>query len=141
MNIANALKHLYPNADPFADYSLRDDLNGEGVKIVAWNLGEMPTLDELQAASDAYDAEQAELKIPNSVTMRQARLALLGSGLLNTVNSAIAAIPGVEGDAARIEWEFAQEVRRDSPLVQSLVPTLGMTNAQLDALFTQAATL
>ena len=78
---------------------------------------------------------------PQAVTMRQARLALLGAGLLSQVNTAIASMPGAEGEAARIEWEYAQEVRRDSALAQSLVPALGMNEAGLDALFTAAAAL
>lgn len=56
MNIANALKNLYPNANPFTDYVLQDDLDGQGPRIVHWSLGPMPTLEELQVASDAYDA-------------------------------------------------------------------------------------
>ena len=79
--------------------------------------------------------------VPEVVTMRQARLALLGAGLLAQVNAAVANMPGTEGDAARIEWEYAQEVRRDSALVQSLIPALGMNDAGLDALFTAAAAL
>lgn len=79
--------------------------------------------------------------VPQVVSMRQARLALLGAGALASVNSAIANMAGTDGEAARIEWEYAQEVRRDSPLVQSLVPALGMTDAELDELFTRAATL
>lgn len=79
--------------------------------------------------------------VPEFVDMRQARLALLGAGLLTTVNNAIAAMPGAGGDAARIEWEFAQNVRRYSPLVQSLAPLVGLTSEQIDALFIQAETL
>ena len=79
--------------------------------------------------------------VPQSVTMRQARLALLSANMLTTVNTAIANMPGTEGEAARIEWEYAHEVRRDSALVQSLIPALGMNDAGLDALFTAAAAL
>lgn len=79
--------------------------------------------------------------IPQIVTMRQARLALLNAGLLQTINDAIIAMPGVEGDAARIEWEFSSQVHRNKALVQSLAPVLGMTDSQLDQLFTTAATL
>ncbi len=79
--------------------------------------------------------------VPQAVSMRQARLALLGDGLLSQVNTAIASMPGAEGEAARIEWEYAHEVRRDSALVQSLVLALGMNDAGLDALFTAAAAL
>jgi len=79
--------------------------------------------------------------VPQAVTMRQARLALLAANMLTTVNTSIANMTGAEGEAARIEWEYAQEVRRDSALVQSLIPALGMNDASLDALFTTAAAL
>ena len=79
--------------------------------------------------------------VPEVVTMRQARLALLGAGLLAQVNTAVANMPGDEGEAARIEWEYAQEVRRDSPLVAALSAAFGWTGAQLDDLFTEGAKL
>ena len=78
---------------------------------------------------------------PQSVTMRQARLALLSAGLLAAVNAAIAAMPGVAGEAARIEWEFAQAVERDSPLIVGVSAGLNLTAAQIDDLLTLAATL
>lgn len=76
---------------------------------------------------------------PPVVTMRQARLALLGSGMADQVNQAIASIPGDAGAAARIEWEYAQEIRRDSPLLLALSAQLQMTDAQIDALFVSAS--
>ncbi len=79
--------------------------------------------------------------VPDTVTMRQARLALLHAGLLKTVDATIAAMPGVEGDAARITWEFSTEVHRTDALVQSLGPALGLTTAQLDSLFLTASGL
>lgn len=78
---------------------------------------------------------------PTRVTMRQARLALLGAGLLPQVDAAVAAIPDAAGDAARIEWEYALSVERDSPLVSSLSEVLGLTSEQLDNLFTVASGL
>lgn len=86
-------------------------------------------------------AESTSAQVPSAVSMRQARLALLGDGLLDSVNAAIAAMPGPDGDASRIEWEYAQDVRRDSPLVLSLSGALGMTAAQIDDLFVLADTL
>lgn len=79
--------------------------------------------------------------VPAAVTMRQARLALLQSGLLAQVNSAVSAMPGAEGEAARIEWEFSATVERHRPLVESLGVALGLTDTQLDDLFRLAATL
>lgn len=79
------------------------------------------------------------IPVPTIVSMRKARLALLGAGMLATVNDAIAAMTGAEGEAARIEWEYATEVDRNSALVAGLAVTLGLTPAQLDTLFTAAA--
>lgn len=92
----------------------------------------------------AWESEQAsppQTRPPTKVTMRQARLALLGAGLLPQVDAAVAAITGAAGEAARIEWEYALTVERDSPLVASLTAALGLTGTQLDELFTQAAAL
>jgi len=76
------------------------------------------------------------------VTMRQARLALLGAGLLDQIESALAAIPDeIQRRTAQIEWEYATEVARDSPWVQQLSATLGLTEEQLDGLFKAAAKL
>lgn len=79
--------------------------------------------------------------IPTRVTMRQARRALYDAGLLDHVNAAVAAFPGDIGDKARIDWEYAQDIKRDDPIVQAMIPSLGLTEPQLDALFTAAAAL
>ena len=73
--------------------------------------------------------------VPPSVTMRQARLALLGAGLLANVDAAINALPSPQKEAARIEWEYSKEVQRHSGFVSVLAPLLGLTDAQTDALF------
>lgn len=79
--------------------------------------------------------------IPDAVTMRQARLALLHAGKLAAVDSAIANMSGSAGDAARIEWEFSNTVERNKSLVRALGPAIGMTDQDLDSLFLLAATL
>jgi hypothetical protein len=79
-----------------------------------------------------------QIKPPEVVTMRQARLALLGAGVLDTADAAISAMTGIEGQAARIEWEYAHEIRRDSPLVTAMSAMLGLDAAALDALFVAA---
>jgi hypothetical protein len=76
-------------------------------------------------------------KVPTVITMRQARLALLGAGLLDTVNAGISAMP----QAAQIEWEYAQEVRRDNALISTLAANLGLDSAAVDMLFTAGAAL
>lgn len=75
------------------------------------------------------------------VTMRQARLALLESGKLDLVAPAIDQLSEPDRTKARIEWEFAQDVRKDWPLIQALAPSIGLDAAALTALFNRAATL
>lgn len=95
-----------------------------------------------EAEIDAAIAEEARLaSIPRAVTMRQARLALLGAGLLSGVDAAIASMPEPTQSAAKIEWEYSQEVQRHNGFVAALGPALGMTDAQIDALFVAAAKL
>lgn len=79
--------------------------------------------------------------IPTVVTMRQARLALHGAGLLGLVDAAVEAIPGPAGEAARIEWEYALSVERGSTLVASMAAAIPLTEGELDALFTAADAL
>ena len=76
--------------------------------------------------------------VPASVTARQARLALLGAGLLDDVEAMLA---DPAHRATRIEWEYATQVERVSPLVDSIGGALGLTSEQIDALFRQAAAL
>lgn len=80
-------------------------------------------------------ADPPPVPVITSVTMRQARLALLQSGLLTQVSASIT------DPAAQIEWEYAQTVERNSPLVQQIATGLSLDEQQLDSLFTLAATL
>lgn len=88
---------------------------------------------------ESYPAPQ--VAVPAAVTMRQARLALLGAGLLDDIDTAINALAGPQKEAARIEWEYSQEVQRYNGFVSILAPSLGLSEAQIDNLFIQASTL
>lgn len=77
--------------------------------------------------------------VPSSVTMRQARLALLGEGLLDFVEDAIASLPEDIGRAARIEWEFATHVHRSNKLIGAVTAQLGMSEQEVDDLFITAS--
>jgi hypothetical protein len=79
--------------------------------------------------------------VPQSVTMRQARLALLGAGALSGVDAFINSLPSPQKEAARIEWEYASTVERGSALVTALSTALSLDAAALDALFIGAGAL
>lgn len=75
------------------------------------------------------------------ITMRQARLALHDAGLLASVSAAIDAMPEPDKTKARIEWEYAGEVDKNSAWVASLAAALSLSDEQLTALFNGAALL
>jgi hypothetical protein len=81
--------------------------------------------------------------VPETVTMVKARGALILQGLKANVDAALSEenYPGMEGDLARNAWEKGTTVSRHDPLVLSLKPAIGLTDAQLDALFILADTL
>lgn len=106
--------------------------------------GNMDYEEVKQWIAQGNTVEAADPVIPpriTKVTMRQARLALLSAGYLSAINAAIANMTGAQGDAARIEWEYSQEVQRDRGLVLSLGASLGLTTEQLDSLFVAAAAI
>ncbi len=75
---------------------------------------------------------------PVSVSMAQARVTLRAAGLLAPVQAAIdtaKALNPAIGDA----WEYATELRRDSAMVLHLAKVMGLTDAQVDALFKAAS--
>lgn len=79
--------------------------------------------------------------VPQSVTMRQARLALHAAGLLAGVDAAIASMQEPAKTAAAIEWEYASAVERNAGLVPAMAAALGMSEADIDDLFIAAAAL
>lgn len=91
----------------------------------------------LTEAGAIVPPEAPAAEVPTAVTKRQARLALLGAGLLDTVEALIAQQPA----AVRITWEDATEWRRDDPILIQIAAALGMDGPAIDALFTTAATL
>jgi hypothetical protein len=80
-------------------------------------------------------------EVPAVVTMRQARQAMLSAGILAQVDALIAAMPGEEGESARIDWNHARDVKRDWPLIGALGPQMGLTEQEIDDLFVYAATI
>lgn len=83
------------------------------------------------------DEMRARNPVPQQVTMRQARLALLSAELLDDVEMVIA----TAGRAAQLEWEYAAVVERSNPAVAAVQQQQGMTDAQIDDLFREAAKL
>ena len=81
--------------------------------------------------------------VPASVTARQIRLWLVSHGVsLAAVETAIDGIPdAMQRDSVRVEWEYAPYVERTHPMLVPLAAALGLSEAQVDAAFREAASL
>ncbi len=80
--------------------------------------------------------------VPQEITMRQAREVLIRSDLIDNVTPLLEAIPDPLERAVAINyWERSNTVQRRNPFVLTLGPALGLTAAQIDALFIQGAAL
>lgn len=90
----------------------------------------------------AHEALSLKAKIPQIITMRQARLQLLALGLLDDVEAVIGNITDVTTKkTVQIEWEYAKDVERNSPTILLLAQSVGMDEVALDNLFVEAAKL
>lgn len=80
--------------------------------------------------------------VPESVTRRQARQALLLRGKLSLVQPAIDAIAdATQRGLIQIEWDDSQVFERHRPTLIALATAIGLSATDLDDLFIFAATL
>lgn len=98
---------------------------------------------ELRAYLPPYPEPTAppEVIVPQRITARQAQLALLEAGYLADVEAVIAALPANVRTQVKIEWDRSTHVERASEVTQMVATALGLTDAQVDALFVTAAGL
>lgn len=106
-------------------------VNGEWVQV--WNVTN---------ATEEQIAQRQEANVPDSVTRRQARQALILAGKFNLVQPAIDAIQDPTQRALmQSEWDDSQVFERNRPALIQMTQALGMTSQQVDALFITAASL
>ena len=122
-------------AQPDGSYAAIDETSELYTALKALPAETRPVfLAESNAAVKAYFAAQAETAKPKEVTMRQARL-------LDKVMAAIAGMQSPQKEAAEIEWEYSNSLKRSQPLVVQLGAALGLNAAAVDELFLTASKL
>lgn len=84
----------------------------------------------------SIDADIDDYGTVEEISARQARLALLQVGLLDTVESMMSS----ENPTMKIEWEYATIIQRTNPLVLNFGKMLNLTNQQINELFSLAST-
>lgn len=104
----------------------------EGVWRQTWAVRDFTT-EELE--------QQRQASIPQSITPRQARLALLQAGLLSQVDTAIASLESPAKEQAEIEWEYATLIERESEWINQLGGALGLDSAGIDDLFVAGSSI
>lgn len=71
-----------------------------------------------------------------SITPRQLRLALVFAGVdLANIDAVIDTLPEPTKTMTKIEWEYAIDFERSNVMVAALGAALGLTNAQIDAIW------
>lgn len=91
--------------------------------------------------SDFITFEPIVNSVPQEVTMRQARLALLDAELLGNVQTAINSLPEPARTKAQIEWDYSNALQRSNSFVATLGGALGLDSEALDNLFIAASRL
>ena len=84
----------------------------------------------------AYIEPKPVIIIPQVITMRQARIQLLEVGLLDDVEALVTL-----DRKSQIEWEYASEVYKQSPLIEAVKGVLNLTDTQIDNMFVEASKL
>jgi hypothetical protein len=95
----------------------------------------------VEAGNEPQPADPVPVIVPQVVSMAQARLALIGAGLFSAIDAGLKALPEPQRTTALTAWEYAPTVSRNGSLVTTLAGQFGLTDAQLDALFTAAAAI
>lgn len=104
---------------------------GNDYDAITWDAPEAaPSFEEIEALI-------ALPVVPQTVTPLQARSAIRAAGLKPQVDAALAGA----GEEAQERWDYALEIRRDDALLAQLAVAIGLTDADLDALFIAAAAL
>ena len=79
--------------------------------------------------------------VPQVVTMRQARLALLQAGILDNVEGVMNSLPEPDRTVAQIEWNYSSEVYRNKPFINIFGQALGLDDDAIDQLFITAGAI
>lgn len=136
--IEGALQQLYePGKRHF--YADSDGVMGGGNMPWAWGDSVIAATDTLLTAKSAREyVEPTPVDTTiYTVTPRQFRLALNATGMRQSIEDYVALGTKDRKDA----WEYATEIERNSPIIAAGAIQLGLTETQIDDLFTLAATL
>ncbi|WP_373413718.1 hypothetical protein [Ensifer aridi] len=135
---------FFEGSEPeFNKYRSRpDDPHGINPQIRQW-MSENPDAPvHVYVPPPPPTAEEIRAAMPQ-LTARQFRLGLVSSDITpSQVQACLEAMPqGIDRDKALIEWEYATTFNRMHPLIATVGAALGLTDEQIDAMWTAAIDL
>lgn len=89
---------------------------------------------EVWAAGVLVSVEEGPEPVPDVVSARQLKRALLDAGLLDAIDFWVT----TQSRAVQLDWATAGEYRRDHPMLTAAAGSFGLSAAQVDALFVAA---
>jgi hypothetical protein len=92
----------------------------------------------LQALCDGTELPPLPPRVPREIPNWQAKVILAQMGLLATVEAAIAALPEPDRTVASLAWGGDAKLARRGKTVLGLAAALGLSSAEVDALFIAA---
>ena len=107
------------------------DIDGDQSKLVQKDWIEISYEEMMKITNPLKEPEQIKVK---TITLRQARLYLLSIELLDDLENIIN-----QNRAYQIEWEYANQIERESPLVKILGQTLNLGDTAIDDMFMEAS--
>lgn len=95
------------------------------------------TRDETPEELAALEVERTaiQLIVPDTVSARQMKLALLGADLLDPIEAFVA----TQDRGVQISWEYATEFHRNDAMLADMAQAFGLTGDQVDDIFRTAA--
>jgi len=94
-----------------------------------------------KAAPDAAVVRVAPSSVPDEVPLWAFRAVLTIMGIATQVDALIGSLDEPAKTVAHVQWEFGNYIVRNHPLIAALGSQLGLSSAQIDAVFTQANSL
>ena len=136
------MKHTFQATDAHATHIRTSD----GVTGILHEHSDASVVLPLSALVDMSDfaaiPEPPEpVVVPQEIANWRARAVLEIAGLLPKVEAALASLTGDAGVVARAAWNGGSEIHRHGPTVAAAIAALGLTDAQVDEMFIQAAAL